>query len=73
MGSDSFEGALDVARGIAQDYRTAMRAAHRIFGFGKFASSHSIFVWSSGVFTLIAAWQEVEAAILDCRESMEMA
>ncbi len=36
-------------------------------------SSHSILAASSGVFTLIAAWHDVEAAIFDCSESIEMA
>jgi len=31
--SDSFEGAFDVARGIAQDDWPAVRAAHWVFGF----------------------------------------
>jgi hypothetical protein len=37
------------------------------------ARSHSIFVWSSGMLTLMAAWQAVEAAIFACSVSMEMA
>src|SRR5258707_15885224 len=37
------------------------------------ARSHSILVWSSGMLTLMAAWQAVEAAILACSVSMEMA
>jgi hypothetical protein len=31
--SDSFEGAFDVARGVTQNDRTAVWAAHWIFGF----------------------------------------
>jgi len=41
--------------------------------FASSASNHSIFVWSRGVFTLMAAWHEVEAAILARSESMEIA
>src|SRR5205814_1432674 len=37
------------------------------------SSSHSIFDWSSGVFTLIAAWHAVDAAIFACSVSIEIA
>src|SRR5258707_9832719 len=59
------------------EYRsTTGRPCGQLIGQSVFASassSHSIFDCSSGVFTLMAAWHAVDAAIFACNVSMEIA
>jgi len=57
------ERLLNVLYRIPQDDRSAMRTRHGMVGFRESASSQSILFCSSGMLTLMAAWQAMEAAM----------